>query len=248
MITTNLAVELGALSGGNVTVVDLDYRYGQVATLLDVDPRHTLADLCGSPEALEPQVIARALTKHESGIQVLGRPNDLSEAETITAAACMSVFSNLVQLNEYVVADGPTRFDVSGKSILALSDLTLLVVQALVPCVRNAQRIIQSMRENGYNLDRVSLLCNRMGRGAGHLTAADVTETLGLELFATLPDDWETASGAINLGEPLMAHSPKSKLRLAIQEIAERLHGPQSESDDKDARKHGLIGRIFAGS
>ncbi len=248
MITTNLAVELRALTDGNVTVVDLDYRYGQVATLLDVDPRHTLADLCGSPEALEPQVIARALTKHDSGIQILGRPNHLSEAEAITAAAAISVFSNLVQLNDYVVADGPTRFDVSGKPVLALSDLTFLVVQALVPCVRNAQRIIHNLRDDGYNLDRVSLLCNRVGRSSGHLTAKDVTETLGLKLFATIPDDWETASGAINLGEPLMVHSPKSKLRLAIQEIAERLHSSESQSDEKDERKHGLIGRIFAGS
>jgi len=248
MITTNLAVELAALSQRKVTIVDLDYRYGQVATLLDIDPKYTLADLCGSPEALESQVIGRALTRHDTGVQVLGRPNHLAEADTITAAACMGVFSNLIQLSEYVIADGPTRFDVGGKSVLALSDMTLLIVQALVPCVRNALRLIQSMRDNGYNLDRAQLICNRIGRGSGHLSVDDVTETLGLELFATIPDDWEAASGAINLGEPLLTHSPKSKLRIAIQEIAERLHTPDSQADEKDTRKQGLIGRIFAGN
>lgn len=250
MITTNLAVELATITGGQVTAVDLDYRYGQVATLLDVDPKHSLADLCSSPEALEPQVIGRALTRHNTGLQVLGRPNHLAEADTITAAACMGVFASLIQCNDYVVADGPTRFDVSGKSVLALSDVTLLVVQQLVPCVRNALRILENMRDNGYNLERAKLICNRAGRSSGHLSVNDVTETLGLGLFASIPDDWETASGAINLGEPLQAYSPKSKLRVAIQEIAERLHSPdsQTDDDDKDTRKQSLIGRIFAAS
>jgi len=248
MITTNLAVELATITGGQVTAVDLDYRYGQVATLLDVDPKHSLADLCSSPETLEPQVIGRALTRHNTGLQVLGRPNHLAEADTITAAACMGVFSSLIQFNDYVVADGPTRFDVSGKSVLALSDVTLLVVQQMVPCVRNALRILENMRDNSYNLDRAKLICNRVGRSSGHLSVNDVTETLGLGLFASIPDDWETASGAINLGEPLLAYSPKSKLRVAIQEIAERLHSPDSQTDDKDTRKQSLIGRIFAAS
>jgi pilus assembly protein CpaE len=246
MLATNLAVELSALATNGVAVVDLDYRFGQVATLLDVDPNYTLADLCSSPEALEAQVIGRALTRHASGVQVLSRATHLAEADTITAAACLGVFSNLVQMSQYVVADGPTRFDVAGKSLLSLSDVTLLVVQQVVPCVRNALRILQNMRENGYDLECAKLVCNRVGRGSGQLSVDDIAKTLGLEVFASIPDDWDTVSGAINLGEPLLNHSPKSKVRLALQEIAERLHTPDPDADDRDNRKQGLIGRIFA--
>ena len=64
--------------------------------------------------------------------------------------------------------------------------------------------------------------------------------------MCTIPDDWETANGTVNLGEPLLSFGPKSKLRLAIQEIAQRLHGPDAESEESSVRKPGLIGRIFA--
>lgn len=249
MFSTNLACELAALATGGVTVVDLDYRYGQVATLLDVEPTYTLADLCGSPEQLEEQILDRALAKHDTGVRVLSRPTTFAEAETITAAACVGVFSSLLSMNEYVVADGPTRFDPGAKALLALSDLNLLVVQLLVPSVRNAVRILENMRESGYNVDRTRLICNRVGRaGSGHLSVNHVSETLGLPVFASMPDDWEAVSGAINLGEPLCSHSPKSRVRQEIQEIAHRLHTPDNQSDDKDARKKGLIGRIFAPS
>jgi len=249
MVATNLAVELGEIASHGVTAVDLDLRFGQVATFLDVDPTYTLADLCQSGEQLEPSVVTRAMIRHDSGINVLSRPLHLAESDAITAGACVGVLSTLVQMNEYVVTDGPTRFDHSAHSIFALSDVNLLVVQLVVPSVRNALRILEGMRQAGCNTDRTRLICNRTGRDSGHLSLENISETLGLEIFATIPDDWTTVSGAINLGEPLRSHGPKSKARAAIQEIAVRLHSPRSDADDcKDERKKSLIGRIFAAS
>lgn len=245
-LATNLGAELAALAKGPVTVVDLDYRFGQVATLLDVTPTHTLSDLCGSPEALETSIISKALMKHATGVQVLARPTQFAEADLITGPSCMGVISNLLDMNDYVVADGPTRFDIGATSVLALSDVNILVMQLLVPCVRSAMRIIEHMKHNGYNLDRTKVVCNRVGREVGHLSPENVAETLGLEVFATIPEDGQTINAAVNLGEPLISYGPKSKARTAIQQIAERLQRPEAETDDKDAKKKGLIGRIFA--
>jgi MinD-like ATPase involved in chromosome partitioning or flagellar assembly len=65
-------------------------------------------------------------------------------------------------------------------------------------------------------------------------------------VFAKIPSDWGPISSAINLGEPLLTQSPKSKARLAIVELAERLHAPPDQTDDNEETKKGLIGRIFA--
>jgi pilus assembly protein CpaE len=246
MLATNLAVELVALASDRVCVVDLDYRYGQVATHLDVDAPYTLADLVNTPEQVEQQVIERALVKHATGLSVLCRPTHFEQADIITASACVGLLSSLTQFHEYVVTDGPLRFDTGGQAVRDFADVNLLVVQLLVPSVRSAQRALNAMKENGANMDRMCLICNRMGRESGHLSVEDVTSTLGLEAFVVLPDEWSTVSGAINLGEPLVTHSPKSKIRAAIQEIAERLHTPEPQADDTDTQKKGLMGRIFA--
>jgi pilus assembly protein CpaE len=246
MIAANLAAELASLATGGVTVADLDYRFGQIATVLDISPTYTLADLCGSPEALEASVIERALTTHELGMNVLSRPQSFAEADIITGASCMGVVSSLLQMNEYVLTDGPTRFNIGGTSVLSLSDTNLMVVQLLVPCVRNAMRILETLRANGHNTENTKLVCNRVGRDAGHLTVENVRETLGVEVFATLPDDWLTVSAAINLGEPLRTHAPKSKIRAAIADIAQRLHDPEAARAENGDQKRGFIGRIFA--
>ena len=104
-LSVNLGVELAALASGHVTLVDLDYRFGQVATVLDVEPTYTLADLCGASDHLEPAMVTRALVKHSTGVQVLCRPNQFAEADNIIAAACMGMFSTLL-------IDGPSAHGV----------------------------------------------------------------------------------------------------------------------------------------
>ena len=249
-IATNLAVELAAIAGGGVVVVDLDYRFGQVGTLLDVEPTYTIADLCQSPEQLEVQMIERTLVQHPSGVKVLCRPAQFAEADNITAAHCVGALSGLTSFNEYVVVDGPNRFDVGAKAVFDLADVNLLIVQLLVPCVRSARRMLDGMRDAGYNLDRTSVICNRVGRESTSLSVEDVESTLGIRAFATLSDDWTTMSNAMNMGEPLIMGAEKSKVRLEFTDLAERLHMPPAETDDKDRKDgskkgRGLFSKVF---
>jgi len=246
-IATNLAVELAGIATGGVGLVDLDFRFGQVATMLDLESTYTIADLCETHQQLEPQMIERALVHHQSGVKVLARPNQFTQAENITAAHCAGVLTGLTSMHEYVVVDGPSRFDAGARAVLDLADDILLVMHLLVPCVRNLSRMIEGMREVGFNLDRVKLICNRSGRDSGSLSLDDVREILGLEVHAVLPEDWATLSGAINLGEPLAAHAPKSRLAAAFRDLAERLHRPGGQADETGgARKGGLLSRIFS--
>jgi pilus assembly protein CpaE len=240
-------VELKELTAGDVTVVDLDHRFGQVATLLDLEPTYTMADLCESQEQLEPQMIERALLRHGSGIQVLSRPLQFAQADGITAAHCVGVLTALTAVNEYVVVDGPTRFDFGAKAVLDLADHNLLVMQLLVPTVRNVHRMLEGLTEVGFNLDRVKLVCNRVGGDGGGITVEDVAATLNRDVFGQIPDDWAAVGAAINVGEPLATSVPKSKARQAIKALAGRLHAPGGVAEDvaEDAKKKGLLSRIF---
>jgi len=246
-IATNLAVELASLTERGVALADLDFRFGQVATMLDLEATYTVADLCESHEQLEPQVIERALMPHHSGVRVLARPGQFAQAENITAAHCVGVLSGLSAMHDYVVVDGPNRFDPGAKAVLDIADDILVVLHLLVPCVRNLSRMITSLREAGFNMDRIKLICNRNGRDSSALSLDDVRETLGLQVHAVLPEDWVTVSGAINLGEPFSTHAPKSRLAIAFRDLAKRLHQPGDDADETgDGKRNGLLSRIFA--
>ncbi len=257
---SNLAVELALLDGWadngghpRVALVDLDFRYGQVAMFLDAQPTYTIAELCETPEHIEPQMIERVMVKHASGVHVLAHPSDLEQAERISAAHCAGVLATLLEHYDFVITDGPARFDPSARAVFDLTDLYLLVLQLLVPPVRNADRLLNELQRAGYNLDKVRLVCNRFGREAAFLEPADVERTLNRKLGWCLPDDWRTASTAINVGAPLADSAPKSKLRVAFQQMASEIANHTMGQTDTpvaksaaEPQKKGLLS-IFSG-
>lgn len=249
-IACNLAVELADLVGADkVALVDLDYRFGQVATLLDVQPSYTIADLTESAEQIESSVIESAMVHHGTGVHVLARPNGFTQADMITAAHCAGVLSALQQMYEYVIVDGPTRFDMGTKAVLDIADLNLLVIQLLVTSIRNVHRIVDEMRMIGFNMDRVKIIANRVGKESGIISPDYVKETLNHEIYYSLPDDWPSASGSINMGVPLIQEYGKSKIRLGVRELAERIHRPEQQgvaASSAGKGVGGLLSKMFS--
>lgn len=245
VLATNLAVELNELVGDDdkVAIVDLDFRFGQVATMLDVHAQFTVADLCATPEQLDPDMIMKALVKHECGLYVLSRPHSFAQAEMITAAHCAAVMNGLQEICEYVVVDGPTRHDPGGRTILDQADHNLMILQLLVTSVRNTDRMLQELAAQGFNPDRISLVCNRPGRESAHLEISHVEQTLNRKIYATIPDDWKAVSNSINMGEPLSVEFGRTKVRQAIQQLAMMLHDPKGSTDAAD--RGGLLGKLF---
>lgn len=260
-LAVNLAAELAQLPswpGGKgkpkVVVVDLDFRFGQVAMFLDAQPTYTIAELCETPEHIEAQMIDRVMVKHPSGVHVLAQPGDIERAERISAAQCAGVLAALLEHYDFVVVDGPVRFDPTAAAVFDMTDLYLLVLQLLVPPVRNADRLLRELGRHGYNLDHVRLVCNRFGRDSGYLEPADVETTLNRKLHWSIPDDWKTASTAVNVGAPLLDFAPKSKLRAAFQEIAADIanlrqpddsssSGPPTGSESRSQVQRGSSGK-----
>ncbi|MEK6643208.1 MAG: response regulator [Planctomycetota bacterium] len=245
-IATNLAVELASLmsDGSKVALVDLDFRFGHVATLLDVHGQYTVADLCSTPEELDPLVVQKALIRHDSGLLVLRRPHSFAQAEMITAAHCANVLSSLQEMCSYVVVDGPTRHDPGGRSVLDAADHIFLMLQLLVTGVRNTDRILQELAVQGFNTNRISILCNRLGRESAHLEVSQVETILNRKIFATIVDDWKTVSCSVNVGRPLKYDYDKAKVRQDIHNIALRLHCPEKFEAEKT--KHvGLLDKLL---
>ncbi|MBI5764087.1 MAG: response regulator [Planctomycetes bacterium] len=245
-LATNLAVELAEMVGsaGRVALVDLDFRFGHVATLLDVHGQYTVADLCSTPEQLDPQVVDKALVRHESGLFVLRRPHSFAQAEMITAAHCANVLSTLQEMCAYVVVDGPTRHDPGGRSVLDSADYIFLMLQLLVTNVRNTDRILQELAVQGFNTNRISILVNRLGRESAHLEVPQVETILNRKVFATIADDWKAVSCSVNIGRPLKYEYDRAKVRQDIHNIAIRLHCPEKYEADKP-KQVSLFGKLL---
>lgn len=263
-MATNLAVELAQGDAGQdgvgprsgpaprVALIDLDLNFGQVATYLDAQPNYTIADLCETVEHIDASLLERAMHKHPTGVHILARPATFAQAEQITAAHCAGVMSALQENYEYLVVDGLKRIDATARTVFQMSDLCILVLQMLVPAVRNADRIMHELRQQGFNMERLRLACNRFGRDAGYLEPSDVEASLSRKIDFYVPDEWKVSSTAVNMGSPILAQAPKSKLRAAYRQIAAAITSGGAGSGDtddgaSDSGRKGLFS-FFAGA
>jgi pilus assembly protein CpaE len=250
MVAVNLASELSALVGEpkRVALVDLDFRYGSVAMMLDIQSQYSIADLCDTMEQVDQDMINKAASDHEVGVRVFARPATFQQADSITAAHCVSLLSALTEMCDYVIVDGPSRYDSGGQSVLDSADHVLLVTPLLVTGVRNTDRICRALGEQGFNLNRVHVVANRVDSDPGYLDVAQVEKTLGRTFFVTIPDDWKSVSAAINIGQPLSAQWSRSRARLAIAQLALKLHDPEKAAAGAPAGGSSLFSKILSGA
>lgn len=227
-IAANLAVELAKRDAGRVVVVDLDLRFGQIATMFDVSPSFTIAELSQQSEEYDERVLGNSLAEHDSGVLVLARPRE-PEGASVSLVKVSAILNALLEYYDWVVVDGVGHSNMTARVVQDLADDLLLVTQPVVTSVRNASQVISGL-SSGFNRERLRIIVNRVPKKAGIVTPARVSEVLKLPVYHEIPDDSEVVCEAINLGLPLAQHASGSKVRCAIRDLASRLAGGKQKS------------------
>jgi pilus assembly protein CpaE len=251
-LATNLAFELNAQSKRGAVIVDLCPFFGHVAMFLNTSAQFSMADLCRTHDVLDQNIVRKALVRHDSGVHLLVSANQ-PRSPRMDFGKCSAVLNLLTEMFDYVVCDGPPRNEAQAGAVWKMADSVLAVIHFQVPSVRNAAWFIQQLEVEGFNLDRLRLIVNRYEKDKVLLKTGDVEETLGKEIFWTLPNDWNVVSNAINLGQPLACVARKSKLAESIHQLAQELNRESQDSQAENSgnngnEKIGLFARMFGRS
>ena len=90
----------------------------------------------------------------------------------------------------------------------------------------------------------LSQIVNRMGIYKD-LDIPQAEKTLNKPILTGIPDDWPTVRDAIDLGEPLLKAAPRSKVRQAIEALANWVHTGKPVDFQPETRKGGALARLF---
>jgi Flp pilus assembly CpaE family ATPase len=115
-----------------------------------------------------------------------------------------------------------------------------LVANPDVPSLRNAQRLLERVRELGASGERVRLLLNRAA-DPYPIPPKQIEAALGHPIDQTLPSDYKTVSAALNSGSPL-AMSGNSDIATQFDQFIRRLLDPNAEAESTGAAKRGMLG------
>ncbi|HJR61844.1 MAG TPA: AAA family ATPase [Vicinamibacterales bacterium] len=201
-VAVNCAVELARLTKRPTAIIDLKPCLGEVALFLGVRPRFTILDAIENLHRLDRDFLRELMSRHKSGLDILAGSEQFDRPNAQDAVAVEELLRVLGKLYDYIVIDIGNLINACAVAALYAADTVFLVANPDVPSIRNAQRLVDRVRQLGAGSERIRVLLNRTTDQ--HLIAPKQIETaLGYGIHHSFSSDYRTVSTALNSGVPL---------------------------------------------
>jgi len=201
-VAVNCAVELHRLTKRPTVVVDLKGSLGEVALFLGVRPRFTVLDAIDNLHRLDKDFLKELVAKHKSGLDILAGSEQFDRPGPADAGAVEELLRVLTRAYEFVVIDAGNTINAASAAALYAADTIFLIANPDVPSIRNAQRLVDRIRQLGAGSERLRILLNRVTDQ--HMIAPKQIETaLGYSIHHSFGSDYRTVATALNSGVPL---------------------------------------------
>jgi pilus assembly protein CpaE len=223
-VACNVAATLAR--SAKTVLLDLDLTTGAVATNFNLNPRYTIADVMISGGTLDRHLVENALAVDpNTNLHVLARPEHQEDSQRVTRAGLNRLLGVLTRLFEYIVIDSRMSVDPVYLAATQAADTNVLVMELNVPAARNAERYIGTLKRLGVDTHKVKVIVNRFEKRGGDIKPNDLEKTLGLKVAWTIPNDFRSAIGAINFGQPVVVRTPRAEMAGSITGLAQLLNG-----------------------
>jgi pilus assembly protein CpaE len=242
-IATNVAMIQAQGKPDKVVLIDLDLQFGQAAAHVNLEIKHTLAELVSDESALhEPALLRTYAMRHDSGLHVIASPRTPEAAELIEPAHIELLLETALEWYEEVVIDAGSVLDQRTLTAFEHADAVILPVSPEITALRSMRALLDHLNETGSLASKSMLVLNNTF-ARGILKLADVEHALGAKIAVELPYDPILYLKAVNEGIPLVKGSPRSApaeqlLLLASTAFAEA--GAPAAGPHQERRTRGL--------
>jgi pilus assembly protein CpaE len=218
-ITTNLAVALAQENPGNVALVDLYSQFGDVATMLNLSPRRTMADMTPLVDELDQQLVEDHMEAHASGLRVLLGSVDPKPLDFFSTKFLESVMGILKRSYRFIVVDVPPILHPGTIYMVAHSQSVVLVANLYdLTTASDTKKLLDAIKGKYVPDERLRVVLNRVSK-ENQLQVNDIAKAFNHPIAATIPNDGKLVPSSINRGVPLMMTHPQSPVGIGIKEF-----------------------------
>ena len=239
-IAVNLAVASVTELNKKVVLVDGSFQFGDVAVLLNLNPKDkSMFELVSNLEAGgDIDAVDTYTVTHSSGVHVILAPPSPEMADAITSAGVKRVVEALRQRYDLVVIDCAAWFNDATLGILDLADIVLVVLTLEITSIKNIRLFLEVAEKLGYE-DKIRLVLNRADTTLG-IRVADVEHSIGRKVDYTIVSDGRAVVYALNRGVPFVLSNREAQVSQDVLRLATAVTGNrQSSEDDRKAIQKG---------
>jgi pilus assembly protein CpaE len=218
-MATNLAVALSAGGRHRVCLVDLDLSFGDIAIMLQLVPKRSLADAVPMAGRLDETAVRSLVTPYTPTIDTLLAPPAPAEGDRVDRELVSEILKVAKRMYDYVVVDTAPFFSDQVLAALDLSQWYILLATPDIPALKNLRLTLDMFDLLEYPANQRIVVLNRADARVG-LTQRDVDRVIRFPIMGWVPSTRDVPV-SINRGVPLMVDSPANPVSRYIREISE---------------------------
>ncbi len=193
-----------AVAGREACLIDLDIQFGDAAFQLGLHPALTFSDILEAGKRLDGELLRSIATAHPSGLKVIAAPREVMPLESLTSDQLIGIVDVATAAFGTVFVDLPMNWSNWSLSLLARSDLVLMVTELHVSSLHRARRQLDLIESQDMGRLDVRIILNRIEKGMFKtLGTGDAERVLRRPVAFTIANDHETMTQAIDRGVPI---------------------------------------------
>jgi len=238
VIAANIVAGIAKLTKKSVLLLDLDLQFGDLAFMLGLKGKKTIADVVEADPS-NPEDLKKFLTDHPLGFSVLPSPIKPEQSEMVNSNHLRKIVKIAQKAFDYIVIDTHSLFQDLTINALDVSDLICLVMAPEMNHIKSMHVCIKVMETLKYPPEKIRLILSREDCVYAK-PRTDIETALKRKFDFTLHDDWKSASEMINDQKTIFDGDTQSTYRSDLVTLISGLTGEKLE----DAAKVGLLGSI----
>ena len=201
-------------------LIDLDVQFGDVAFQLGLRPSLSISDLIEAGARIDGAMLRATTTLHPSGLRVIASPPDMIPIESVQSDQIIEIVSVAKREIGTVFVDLPSNWTNWSLSLLAQSDLVLLVTELSVTSLNRARRQIDLIRAQELDALDVRIVINRFEKSLLRtIRESDVREALGHDISFTIANEPQLMRAAVDRGVPISEVKRRSAIGKDLDQL-----------------------------
>ena len=211
-VATNLATSVQQASQREpVALVDLDLHGGDLGLFLDLHASQGLKHLSKDISRLDETIVRGSLAQHASGLHLLASGYEGFDEVAPRTGSTMRVIGLLRSMHRHVFVDCGHVLEPAVKEALDCSDQIVVVTTLSLPTIRRTKRLLEALRATQYQAGKVLVVVNRYTNDQKNMLS-ETEDMLGERMAGLIPNDYGTASEALDHGKPLTIMASRTSI------------------------------------
>lgn len=222
-VAINLAYEIYKKTNEKVCVLDLSFNSQDASVFLDVEQKFDIDYVLKNIEKSNEELLLSLIGNYkDTKLYILEAQEEIAPELKYTPGEISRIINALKNIFDYIIIDTTSIINEMNVTILNNSDLILLLASTNMASIRNCQKCYELFDKIGYSSDKIKLIINRYIENQ-EISLKDIENSIGKEVFDTIPNNYLTLIDAINLGQAVGDINPQSNIAKAYARITDKI-------------------------